>query len=292
MQTIIASSVASLADLVNGAAASVVAGATRQCDDQVGDRTSCVTGGVVMLAAKPLLVAAVFVVGCGGSNGSKSGGMPDLAPGPTVIGQHGIVVDYFQRTPLVGFTVSDGSASATTDAQGNFLLPAPTGVVLAPTVTGASYTQLFLPEVTAAGADVDRGFIPIPSSQTFMLEQNILKNDAAKAIVYVTVAKTGACTAIAGGTLTVQSPPGTSVAYFNEQGLPTANAFTEVSGNRPAAVVYDVPPGAYPVVTIGHPTCTAVPDGTVVNGQILDGHVKTQAAEPGDYNSAMVIALH
>ncbi len=71
--------------------------------------------------SKPfLLLAASVVVGCGGSNAKSA---PDMASAPSdagIMGQHGQVMDYFNLTPLVGFTVTDGTNTTTTDAQGNW----------------------------------------------------------------------------------------------------------------------------------------------------------------------------
>lgn len=240
-----------------------------------------------------LVVLSCFAIGCGGKSVTKTSTPPDMSSsdGGGVVGQHGVVVDYFQRTPLVGFTVTDGANSVTTDASGAFLLPAPMDVVLAPQISGPGYSSLYLPEAMAGGTDVDRGFIPIPSTMTFGLEQSLIKADSTMAVVQIIVEKMPTCASIAGGTVTVQSPAGAQVAYFNPQGLPTATAFMDVTGNRPAAVVYDVPPGEVPVITITHPSCTQMPASATIAGQIFDGKVITKAAEPGDFNSALVFAL-
>jgi hypothetical protein len=207
--------------------------------------------------------------------------------------QHGVVVDYFALEPLAGFTVTDGSSSATTDATGTFSLPAPMGVVLAPVVTGTGYSTLQLASAMAAGDDVDLGPIPIPSSETFGTEQALVKNDQSLALFQVTLLLTGACTSAAGGTLTVTSPDGTSLEYFNQGGLPLATAIEDTKDQRPAAVVFNVPPGVTPQFTLSHPTCTVAPAGTVVvsRGLSLTGDARSLPAEPGDNNTALVLVL-
>ncbi|MDB4969961.1 MAG: hypothetical protein JWN44_5650 [Myxococcales bacterium] len=246
-----------------------------------------------------LTLALLSAVGCGGSGSTMtSGSNPDMSSGvvdagPTIEGQHGTVIDYFSNMPLAGFTVSDGNNTTTTDANGGFLLPAPAGVALAPTVSGPMYTTLHLPEAMAAGVDVNRGAIPIPSSSTFMLEQQVLSNDQTKALVQITVLKSSTCASIAGGTITVSSPAGASVKYFTTQGLPTGTAFAEVdvARNKPVAVVYDVEPGEQLELTITHPTCTVAPRSKPVDGMLLSGHVLTTATEPDDHNSSLVFLL-
>jgi hypothetical protein len=145
----------------------------------------------------------------------------------------------------------------------------------------------------ASGVDLNRGAIPIPSSSAFSLEQQVVANDQTMALIYVTLLKTGACTAIAGGTLTVNSPAGALVKYFTTQGLPTATSFQEVDGSlsKPAAVVYNVPPGQQIDITVNHPTCKQVAKGSPFNGLIFSGHVATVATEPGDVNSSLVYVL-
>jgi hypothetical protein len=243
-------------------------------------------------ASRPFFLCVMTcAVACGGT---RSAQLADLAPsmdGPGVIGQHGIVVDYFSGMPLAGFTVTDGAQSTTTDTSGSWTLPAPMGVTLAPVVTGPSYTQLFLPDATAASADVDRGSIPAGSAQNFALEQSIIGADSTKALVQIIIVKTGACTSIAGGTVSVNLPAGASVAYFSAAGFPSAASLCDVPGQRPAAVVYNVPPGSDLQISINHPSCKQVATGAPLDGATYSGRVKTLASEPGDYTSSLVFAV-
>src|SRR4051812_20870653 len=66
-----------------------------------------------------LACTLLVVAGCGGTHGTTS--QPDLAPSAAdagIEGQHGQLLDYFNLTPLVGFTVTDGDNTTTSDAQG------------------------------------------------------------------------------------------------------------------------------------------------------------------------------
>jgi hypothetical protein len=242
---------------------------------------------------KPLFVLILAgVTGCGGGGTGTGGNMaaPDMTPA-SIVGQHGRVVDYFNLTPLVGFTVSDGTNTATTDADGQFLLPAPMGATLAQTVTGPSYSTLHLPQGHAVGSDVDLGPIVIPSSATFNTELSLLSADMTKALVQVVIIPTGACTSVAGGTLTVVKPAGASIAYFSPSGFPGATQMYDnaAMSHRPAAVVFNLEPGAELEIQMSHPTCTLAPSGTAYNGAAYDGLAPTVAAEPGDNNSAVVL---
>jgi len=239
------------------------------------------------------LILPMLAVGCGSSTHQSHDpvDMSSTDGAPTIEGQHGTLVDYFTSAPLSGFTVTDGTASTTTDAQGNWVLPAPMGVALAPMVTGPNYSKLYLPEAMAGSVDVNRGRIPLPDTGGFALEQDILSVDPSQAIVQITVVNAESCKSIAGGTLTVTSPAGASVAYFSTQRLPTASAFVDVQDNLPAAVVWNVPPGENVVAEIHHPTCTQAPAGTVHDGAIFTGRTKTLAMEPGDNTSALLFVL-
>ena len=195
---------------------------------------------------KPYFVlVAAALIGCGGSSGNGTTA-PDMTPAmnPTIVGQHGQVVDYFSLMPLAGFTVADGENTTTTDAQGNWVLPAPMDVDLAPTVTGPSYSTLQLAKARAAASDVNLGPITIPSNDTFNTELNILGADTTKALVQVIIVPTGACTSVAGGTLTISKPADAAIAYFSPQALPLATQIYDTKDHRPSAVVYNIDPNA------------------------------------------------
>jgi hypothetical protein len=240
------------------------------------------------------------VPGDDGGSGSGSGG----SSGGATVTEHGIVYDYGtllasgNLLPVKGLTVTDGDQSTTTDAQGGFSLTMPAGVTLAPVVTGTSrgdtYSYLFFPAGTPVASDVDWGNIITPDQSTFQLERLSLTSDDTKAIVHVVAIATGSCTGLAGGTLTVTSPPGAQVMYFDAQGYPSTMqaAFVEPPvDRRPVADIYDVAPGADIAFTVSHPSCTMAPFPITVGGATFGGQVTTKAAEPGDENSALVIVL-
>jgi hypothetical protein len=240
-----------------------------------------------------LIIGTALVAGCGGS---KTTGAPDMAmadmSGPVIQGEHGTLVDYFSMMPLAGLTVTDGTNSTTTGADGSFVLPAPMGVTLSPFASGTGYATLHLPEGTAASVDVNLGVVPMAQTSSFALEQNILANDQTKALVHILIVKTGACASIANGTVTVNAPAGAKLAYFSTAGIPTAPTMYDIAAPKPAAVVYDVTPAAALDITINAPGCTQVPFGTTpLNGLTLNGNVVTPATEPGDQAAALVFVL-
>lgn len=237
-----------------------------------------------------LFASALVLLGCGGTGATTS--PPDLAPAAdagAIEGQHGQVVDYFNLTPLSGFTVSDGTNSTTTDAQGKWVLPLAVGDASAPVVTGPSYSRLQLAKVEAAASDVDVGAIPMPSAAGFMSELSILNADQSKALVQVVIIPTGACTSLAGGTLTLDSPASAALSYFSPSGFPLATQIYDTMDNRPVAVVYNLDPADEIELTLHHPTCKLSAAGTARGGAKFEGLGPLSPSEPGDNNATLVL---
>jgi hypothetical protein len=224
-------------------------------------------------------------------------GPPDMAfvtgdmSGPVIEGEHGRLIDYFSNMPLAGLTVTDGANSVTTGADGTFVLPAPLGATLSPVASGPMFASLYLAEATADGVDVNRGDVPMASDANFMLEQSILGNDTSMALVHIAIRRSGACTSLAGGTITVSSPADTKLAYFSTSGLPASQTMFDVVAPKPNAVVYNVPAGATLDVKIDVPGCTQVPFGGSRDGMVLTGKVPTLATEPGFNTAALIFDL-
>jgi hypothetical protein len=240
--------------------------------------------------------------GTGGDDGGSSSGGEDS--GGSTVTEHGLVYDYgtfLTSGTLVavpGLTVTDGDETATTDATGNWSITLPLSATLHPVVTGTSkgdpYSNLMLPTATAAASDVDWGNIIFPDVSTFQLERVTLGSDDAQAVVHVVTDLSGACTSVAGGVLTVTSPPGAKVNYFDSTGYPSATATSMVDPpvpGRPVADIFDLTPGADITLSVTHPTCHLAAYPVTVTGASLTGQVTTKAAEPGDNNSAMNIVL-
>jgi hypothetical protein len=245
----------------------------------------------------------IVLAGCSSSSDTGGGQTGGGGGGPTVT-EHGIVYDYgtllYMGTlvPVGSLTVTDGSQTTTTAADGTWSLQLPLGSTLAPVVTGTSkgdpYSYLILPTATAAGTDLDWGNIITPDVSTFMLERVTLGSTDTDAIVHIVAITTGACTSLAGGTLTVTSPPGAKVNYFNTQGFPVATQTSMVDPpvpQRPVADIYDVAPGTQLTFTVTHPTCHLSSYPVTSNGGTFNGQVTTKTAEPGDNNSALNIFL-
>jgi hypothetical protein len=203
------------------------------------------------------------------------------------------MVDYETLDAVPGLTMSDNGLSTTTDANGEWSLTVPRGASLQPTVTSSTYSRLLFPDSTAVGSDIDFSTVVIPDSDTYSLEEQVLSLDTSKALVQIVVITLPSCASAVGGTLSIASPSGASLAYFNTAALPvtTISSFQAVKPPRPVAVVYDVDPGATLSLQVSHPTCTQAPFPVTYGGREYAGTVRLQPAEPGGVNSALVFFL-
>jgi hypothetical protein len=249
-----------------------------------------------------------MLLACSSSSGAPpaaaagdDGGNGEAIAGPTVT-EHGTVLDYGtylssgQLVGVSGMTVTDNGLSTTTDAQGVWSLTVPAGT-LSPVVTGTSkgdpYSNLLLPVVTATGGDMQWGNQITPDVSTFALEQTILSNDKSKALVHIVVEASGSCASVAGGTITLTSPPGAKVMYFSPKGPPSAMqaSFAALDGERPVADIYDIDPGGTLAFQVVHPTCKQAEFPATFHGGSFTGQAPLKPTEPGDYNSAIVVWL-
>jgi hypothetical protein len=264
------------------------------------------------MRATTILPFVALVCSCSSSSGSAPADTPDASgddagngaeTAPATFTEHGSIIDYGtlissgKTVPVAGLTVTDGTQSATTDAQGNWSLTLPVGTTMSPSIAGTTkgdpYSTLFLPTGTSGGGDVDRGTIVVADVSTFQLERLILSADSTKAVVHVAASATGSCTSVAGGTITVTSPAGASVMYFNAKGLPatTATSFPDLPFPGPVAVIFNVDPTQNLVFQVSHPTCTTAPVPLMLGGASFPGQVVMQPAEPGDFCSVVLTQL-
>jgi hypothetical protein len=246
--------------------------------------------GLTLVACSSSSSTPVSAGGGGGDGGQSADG----GGGATIV-LHGTIVDYFTLKPVGGLTVADNGVTTTTDANGAWSLAVPsTATVLQPIVTGPKYTKLLFPDSMPTGGDVDFGTSVMPDSSTYNLEQLSLSAfDPGKALVQVVLIATGACKSVVGGTAKVVSPAGATLTYFSKDGVPAPSetAFQDVQPNRPVVVVDDIDVGADLVLEITHPTCKQVAFPSSYAGKTYSGRVRTEAAEPGDVNAAIVIVM-
>jgi hypothetical protein len=245
-------------------------------------------------------IASLSVVGCSSSSSPSTasdastsedagtdGVAPDAAPG--TIYERGRILDYGSMTPLKGVTVTIGSLSVQTGADGKWAVPIPMGTPVRAKITDTGYIDVHLPELSGTG-DVQRADVPIPDLMTFMYGQYAQPGyDTTKASVSVHIDKFSSCASIEGATLTVMTPAaGAKVEYF-KGGFPSPMATSVSAAETGGHVsVYNVDPTADIVFQLSHPTCTQAPFPVTDGTQTLTGKVTLEA---GNANSVFIMYL-
>jgi len=234
-------------------------------------RRSIHEGPRVSLAVAALTLLG-GVTGCSASSGS----------GP-VVTQTGKTVSYTPcsaPTPVPGATITIGTNTATTAADGSYSIEVPAGTPFTMTVTAPSYIPLTEAEDTVTGS-CDRGSTLLISTETAMfLEDALPSYNASGSLLTIELVKTGGCTDLTGTTVAVSSAGASAVTQYPAQCASPVGGTSVTDGTFPVAsdaVVYDLPAGAH-TVTASSPKCTQVPypytDPTT--GLTYDGTVTTQ----------------
>lgn len=223
-----------------------------------------------------------------GTTGGDAGSAQDAsADAPGMITETGRVIDFGTRNPVPGVKISEGSATTTTDAKGVWTLQMPVGVPTRVTLSMDGYATAHLPEEIYT-ADNDRGDVPLPSISTFQLAEDAQTGyDATQASISIVVRTLPSCASATGATLQVNSPSGTSTAYF-KGGFPSKSATAVTAGQDPAISLYNIPVGSALDLTLQHPTCTMVPFPVASGSATFTGKVDLEA---GNANSALVLFL-
>jgi hypothetical protein len=207
-----------------------------------------------ILTAASLLAA---VSGCG-SSGSKSASSG-------MITQTGRTVTYTPcaaNEPLAGATVTIGSRTATTAADGTYSISIPSGTPFTMTITAPDYIQITEAE-DSASADYTRPDTRMILNDTATFFTEVLPSYAATGgILTIELVKTGACTDIGGTTVSVSpASSGALTQYPSQCATPLGQNAYATDGVFPAAsaaVVYNLTPGTY-TLTATSPKCTQIP---------------------------------
>jgi hypothetical protein len=227
---------------------------------------------------RPLLIAWLVPLAGSAACSSSSG-----SSGP-VVTQTGKTVSYTpcsSPVPVAGATVSVGSRSATTAADGSYTIEVPAGAPFTMTVTAPDYIPLTEAEDTVQ-ASYDRGNTLLISTETAMFLEGALPGfDPKMSLLTIELVKTGTCTDVTGTTVTVSSPGTGAVTEYPAQCASPVGGSSATEGTFPSAsdaVVYNLTPGAH-TVRAASPKCTQVPYPYTdpATGLTYDGTVTTQA---------------
>ncbi len=222
-------------------------------------------------------VAAFAMLGGAAACSASSGAGP-------VATQTGKTVSYTPCSapvPVAGATITIGSRTATTAADGTYSIEVPSGTPFTMMVTAPSYIPLTEAEDTVA-ASYDRGDTLLISTETAMfLEDALPSYSATGSLLTIELVKTGACKDVTGTTVAVSSAGSTAVTQYPAQCASPVGGTSATDGTFPVAsdaVVYNLPPGPH-TVKVTSPKCTQVPYPytDAATGLTYDGTVTTEA---------------
>ncbi len=237
---------------------------------------------LLALIASLAATAALSLAACAGDDDAAPGpkpGVQRLAPdAASEATQRGRVIVARSEAPLEGATVTIGSRSATTAADGTYAVQVPRGTPYAMVVTAPDHFKL-LEEEWSVGGDVVRGDTNLLSNQLASLLQGFLpERDPAKGVLAVRVYGVRGCADEGGATLTITPSGAAQVRYF-AGGIPSGAATSVAKGESISAVFTNVDPGVPVVVRATSPTCTELARPVTEDGVTFTGVVRT---EPGE----------
>lgn len=239
----------------------------------------------LVVLALPLSLAAAFGAACSSSTtpevtadaAAEAGGTPDAFVEPTEVRQTGRALVLQQRTPVEGATVTAGTTSTTTNANGDYSLIVPRGKPVRLTFAAPEFYKLVEQEYVVEKATYERGESLMLSRQTAGLLKAFLPGlDTAKGILVVRVVAGEGCKSEEGTELSLD-PPGATLRY-TVNGLPSDKPFV-TAGENNGAIFYNVTPGAKVTVTAKSPTCSQLPFPVAFEGVKYNDNQTTEGGE-------------
>lgn len=231
---------------------------------------------VTTLAAAAVLATVAWACEDGAEDPAPT---PDAAAPPTAseVIQRGSVVVAQSNAPLEGATVTVGSRSVTSAADGTYALPVPRGVPYAMRIEAPDHYTL-LEQEWVAGADVSRtGSTMLPNNVASFLAALLPNRDATKGVLVVRVNAVRGCADADGATVSLAAA-GAEVRYFAGS-LPSPNATSVSASEVLSAVFYNVPVDTPIVVAATSPKCAPLPFPVTEDGVTYTGNVVAKAGE-------------
>ena len=203
---------------------------------------------------------AALALSCSSGGGTTDGGAGDGGGdggAPTSFTQKGRVIDFTLKSGEPDATVTVGSTTAKTDANGLYSIKVPANQPFSFSLTGDMKIKLIEQERILSG-DVDQG----DTNHVSVTTQNLLKAlitdyDPKLASLGVGVNKRGACASIDGVTVDLDPPQAAAKIRYFQGGLPSMNP-SGMEGQLPTAIVYNIDPSKPVRVKATHPTCKMV----------------------------------
>jgi hypothetical protein len=209
------------------------------------------------------LVAAAFLVAPACVERPDHETVHAMEAGPAMaFHQSGQVVEFLQKHPVPGATITGNAGKTTADANGNYTLPIDATQPFNFTVTADGSWKLVEAE-TILTADFDRGQTLLLSNADGATLMGVLPGggpaiDATKALLSVGILK-GDCASEEGATID-WSPKGSGQIRYIDSGLPSPSRKSAKGGQFPHAVLYNLDSAAPITVTVTPPAgCTVAP---------------------------------
>ncbi len=244
------------------------------------------------------LSCGVAVLACGDDdNGGRTGvdggggteGGTDGSSGGSPAKQTGKIVVALQNVPLSGATVTIGSSTAQTKADGTYEIGITKGPALQMQVTAEDYYKLFEQEYVVKADTFDRGETSLLSKAIANTLVSFLQGrDPAKGLLIVKVQPTAPCDSEE-GTIVALDPPGSSMVRYISGGIPSNSQSSAKKGESFHAVIYNVDLGAPVNVKLTSPLCKQKAFPVDVDNVTYTG--KNQKVEGGEVLSFMRVFL-
>lgn len=176
---------------------------------------------------------------------------------PATVTLSGTVVDFDNQKPINSAQVSVGDSFATTDANGAYSLTVGTDHAFSFSVTAAGYlTYADQPAQLTANATWQTRVPTMQLASSFWT--GVSDYDPTLGLIGVQVIATGSCRSVAGAKVHVAGGGAPIAVYFASKQLSRA-VHEAQDGERPTAIVYNVPITKKMVVTVDGGSCTPAP---------------------------------
>ena len=198
------------------------------------------------------------VADSGAADADVEGGGGDA--GPTTVTQTGQILALQSDKPVAGAKVTAGNATATTDANGGYMVVLDPKVPFNLKVASDGYYSL-LEQEALVGGNIDLGTTKLlPESTATLLISTLNGYDATLGILSVGIEKQGCADeggALISYTVDGQAPTSSKLTY-TASGVPSGTQTSAAKDSFPHAIVYNLPPGKPVSVTVTHPACKMI----------------------------------